>query len=172
MSPQLMKTVTGLAGKMQRTYHLPPGTDRDLIQAACVALCGVQGKSIGYQVTVAKNAVLAELRSYLPRGFRKGAIRDAVDRMPIGFHEFAIDPEPPPNRGSVTYSFVDEERMLKVLNDLPQRSRIIVEMRFGLNGAAAHRWEWIANKLGCHVQTAQSVFDEALEQLREGMENG
>lgn len=166
-SERELKTIHGLAHKMRRLYRLPAEMEEDLVSAAVIALLRVEGKSDGYRMVVAKNAALKELSAYLERGER--SIVDAASNRPRNFHEFAFDPEPRSDGTSWDFNFLDEERMLRALNNLPQRLRIVVEMRFGLGGASVHRWEVLASRLGCSLYAVQGAFDEALALLREEM---
>lgn len=174
MTPE-MQAIHGLVGKLERRYRLLPGTDEDLISVATLTLYRLEGKTVGYRIAAARNAVLHEMRKYLPRGYKCGSVSHLKrpDDIPITVYFDDVKQEPHRRCEERGFSFFDEEKILTLLDDLPQFQRIVVEMRFGLNGADPHDndgprgWLRIASRLGATVCQTKNAFEEAIETMRE-----
>lgn len=165
-----MKAINGLAAKLQRRYKLPSGTNEDLVSAAMVVLQKLEGYSASYRIAAARNAAMREVRNHLPKGFRGTPFHIIhPSNLPkiVSFDDLAGERSRIPHDFNESISFIDEEKIFDLLDDLPQFQRIVVEMRIGLNGADPHKWHMLAAKLGAAVYQVQNAFEEGIEALRE-----
>lgn len=159
------KAIHGMSERIRRYFHLPHAVTEDLAQSATLALLKLPGKSAAYRITAARNAMLGQVSTYfgLSPGHKLG------NKIPVILSFSEAEWPEADSFGAESIERLDQEKTLRLLGGMCQRHRIVVEMRFGLRGAAEHRWEALASKLGVTVIAAQSIFDEALEELREAM---
>lgn len=154
-----------MAVKMVRRYKLLPGSEEDLEQAANLVLASLMDKSEGYRITAAKNAMLRELSNWLPSGLSD--LESKKEKVPVSFSSFPPSMDVSGEEEDDCIGFLEEDRLHAKLKDMDQRHRIIVEMKYGLNGADVHSVDSIAFKLGDHAQTVRCLLAEALEMLGE-----
>ena len=163
MEARELKAIHGMSGKLRRYYRLPAGADEDLVQSAIVALLRLTNKPPSYRMIVARNAMFGEVQ----RSF--GLTSHSLE---LGRHTELTslsDVDAAHDETEAIALRIDQQKLLVMLAGMCQRHRIVLEMRFGLRGADEHHWQEIASKLGIGILTAQSIFDEALEELRIAM---
>jgi RNA polymerase sigma factor (sigma-70 family) len=64
---------------------------------------------------------------------------------------------------------IDADRLVTLVNDLPEREATVVRMRFGLAGMAPHDLAEIGAVMSVSKQRVQALLDRALASLKDAM---